>query len=426
MLFTTSFSSFAEMLVRILRCYVPVFALPSLSYVGGQSLRGAQNECPLPVDQIQRCSCFEILQIQGFLQTGQAVSKVDVKSGYRKASRFYHEDKSGSLSGFVFLKSCEELLLGSGRDRYLKAIKNIAKRAKDRNFPEARLRDSIEDKNMEFIGQGGKRKATHVPRSKANFQESEDTLHLFLDNSGSMSWKDKLGLAHDVFVGLKPRLELSPTSVHMIGHASRQIFSVSDAYTIDEVLDTWKANGGATHLYEYIFSQMRSIGDSGHELAIITDGCDNASPAPMNTYNAMMKGLKDLGKSFRVHIIYIGSDPCQDMAGYRDLAAATGGIYSQAESIGDAASHKFVSHVTASHATRQSAALGFRRGYENRLANGEALALPWYAPLTTSERKQAVQSASDAPKKPWEGGFVDLAANLGHISKLGKFVSVEL
>jgi hypothetical protein len=67
-----------------------------------------RSECKR--QDLQECTCFELLQLNTFRAKGQAVDKSDVKKGIRKAIKLYYPDEGGSEDGFRVLQTCHSKL----------------------------------------------------------------------------------------------------------------------------------------------------------------------------------------------------------------------------------------------------------------------------------------------------------------------------
>eukprot|EP00438_Fugacium_kawagutii_P024181 Skav230782 [mRNA] locus=scaffold1473:234833:236494:- [translate_table: standard] len=119
---------------------------------------------------------------------------------------------------------------------------------------------------------------------------------------------------------------------------SRELFSKSMGFTLDDVISLWKCDAWTTYMWEYIYKTLLSASESSSattwDVIIVTDGADNDSPDAFNGpsgFNEMMNQLHERGLRPRVSVYCIGSEHCTGDANgrhfYRDLVLASGGVY---------------------------------------------------------------------------------------------------
>ncbi|CEM38746.1 unnamed protein product [Vitrella brassicaformis CCMP3155] len=227
---------------------------------------------------------------------------------------------------------------------------------------------------------------------------SAQMCHLCLDDSGSMRGS-RLQKGKSALKALQPRLDVTPTNVHLIGGTSnsRLIYRHTDKLTARGLDKAWTANGGATYLWEYVYKSTMDYKDQEHDLIIITDGEDNHSPAPfrgLTGFNELMTRMKG---NIRVSLLLIGSGLSGSQAKvYHHLCLATGGVYHhQPDNDNDFSlvMQQFVTPLLLTQAERETVAFEQRCEYENLVAKGEATQFDWYKPIDN-------KPAADAADKP--------------------------
>lgn len=124
---------------------------------------------------------------------------------------------------------------------YAKRLKGMLDLAKRKGWSEERKGERLE----EFHDEIGLHKKDGESILKPRFPKREspsEKMYLVLDNSPSMRG-EKLLDAHDVIKQIMPRVELTPTGVHLIGPRafSKQIFSETDDFTFDDIYNHWQA-----------------------------------------------------------------------------------------------------------------------------------------------------------------------------------------
>ena len=119
---------------------------------------------------------------------------------------------------------------------------------------------------------------------------------------------------------------------------SRELFSKSMGFTLEDIIRVWKCEAWTTYMWEYIYKTLCSASESSSattwDVIIVTDGADNDSPDGFNGppgFNKMMNQLHERGLRPRVSVYCIGSEHCTGDANgrhfYRDLVLASGGVY---------------------------------------------------------------------------------------------------
>lgn len=335
---------------------------------------------------------MEVLQLTKFGD----ISEKDIKGGARHASLWYHPDNGGTASAFGVVQACKTILLDPAfmMPYRFEAMQILAQNPTEET-EEAR-RDGYESLFHKYTSPEHQSSAKAEQQQPSTGTEQVERLHVFLDNSHSMSWNG-LQEAHAIFAQLDDRFSRNDCSVHFIGcrgmsflfmdfFSGSRLFSDGEV-NIPEVLNAWSADGGRTFLWEYMYNQLRVMDAGSNEVMIITDGCDNDSAGEFNGatgFNAMMTRLLELGIELRINVLSLGSDACEG-TGNNDLAHATGGVYVHAMNEKEAT--PFIEHMLSSHATRERLALGFQKQYQARLAGGNALLLPWFGDLSKLQEK---------------------------------------
>lgn len=124
---------------------------------------------------------------------------------------------------------------------YAERLKAMLALAKRKGWSKDRKDERLE----EFHDEIGLHKKDGESTMKPRFQKREspsEKMFLILDDSPSMRGENLLD-AHDEVKQMMPRVELTPTTVHLIGPRdfSKQIFSEKDDFTFDDIFERWQA-----------------------------------------------------------------------------------------------------------------------------------------------------------------------------------------
>ena len=124
---------------------------------------------------------------------------------------------------------------------YAERLISMLALAKRKGWSEDRKDERLE----EFHDEIGLHKKDGESIMKPRFQKREspsEKMFLILDDFPSMRG-EKLLDAHDEVKQMMPRVELTPTTVHLIGPRdfSKQIFSEKDDFTFDDIYERWQA-----------------------------------------------------------------------------------------------------------------------------------------------------------------------------------------
>jgi len=111
----------------------------------------------------------------------------------------------------------------------------------------------------------------------------------------------RLEVGHSALKSIEDRIDRTPTAVHFIRYSSFLKFRFEDDPKVSDIIPVWKASGGRTQLWEYIFhvvaKEKQPTGSKKDEVVIITDGYDNGSAGEfrgIEGYNHLMTELKRL------------------------------------------------------------------------------------------------------------------------------------
>eukprot|EP00927_Polykrikos_kofoidii_P059393 TRINITY_DN54552_c0_g1_i1.p1 TRINITY_DN54552_c0_g1~~TRINITY_DN54552_c0_g1_i1.p1 ORF type:complete len:592 (+),score=78.93 TRINITY_DN54552_c0_g1_i1:76-1851(+) len=204
-----------------------------------------------------RCTCFEWFRLPA--KSNAVLDHEDVKQGFRGFAKKVHPDKHSPAekqkwgSIFSFGRSCKEFL--SVSENLMSYTSKVIKKfefADRRGWSTDVLGDLIEELHLE-LGIDDVQYDPLRPRfSKRN--SPAEKMHLYLDDSVSMRG-NKLEEAKTLVEAIMPRLERTPTFVHLIGPRShtRQIFSDEDDFVFDDVSRLWMAPERAVDTCDILF-----------------------------------------------------------------------------------------------------------------------------------------------------------------------------
>lgn len=275
--------------------------------------------------------------------------------------------------------------------------------------------------NMEFLN------SAKNPSARAVRVGPSDTVYkvatvrqVFLDISGSMSAPHKRSstrtqrgheIFRDVFAGFAE--DEVPTLVHLIGtktgsECSKRIVADSDDVSgkLDDIMGQWTNKAGSTYLWEYANTEvLKHKNVPVQEIIIITDGSDNASPAPFKgtqgfqaltrQWDPREKKLQDVGEhsedtTIRFNLFLLGD--CVDkelLASYHDLCQATGGkFHHEGKGTDETLAEHWIVPLLLPQGERDHMAMEHKREYLERLTNGEALEIQGFLALTNGEEQK--------------------------------------
>eukprot|EP00435_Cladocopium_sp_Y103_P027539 s1163_g6.t2 len=428
--------------VKMVSFKVQTYFLMQVARGAGVGWQGS-GDCLKHCTEPEQCTCLQWFA----LSTAKAVKTEDVKQGFRFFAKHAHPDKHPNDTAFWsktfrFGQSCKDYLRKVGNlQKYQERITRLQERAIKRSWTVQQRCESIEDLHEEL---GISSNGTQSEGLKPRFQKREgpaEKVHLFLDDSGSMSDEDKLLKAKRAVDKIMPRLERTPTAVHFIGDRghSRQIFALTDDFVFDDIAQKWKAKGGGTFLWEYVYGAVRGAYGHDEEVVIVTDGFDNLSEGKFqgtDGFNHMMRLLKDTpaglvpchksssvplcrfstSKIFarlegslrfrkrwkfldsevieianashgqdlkrplpRIVVLCIGNDDCTN-GKYGDLALASGGGFFHGES----GTLAFVEHMLLTHSERLAKALAQKKKYAQLTPPADRF--DWFVPAVVNSK----------------------------------------
>lgn len=119
---------------------------------------------------------------------------------------------------------------------------------------------------------------------------------------------------------------------------SKELFSSSVEFTLDDVFRFWECVAWTTYMWEYVYKVLLSASTSNPaktwDVIIVTDGEDNDSPGAFfgpSGFNEMMNKLHERSIRPRISVYCIGTEHCTGDANgmhfYRDLVLASGGVF---------------------------------------------------------------------------------------------------
>ena len=202
------------------------------------------DDCLKHLTEPEQCTCLQWFT----LSTTKAVDKEDVKQGFRLFAKHAHPDKHPDdpefwTKVFRFGKSCKDFLTHADNlQLYQDRIANLQLMARKKSWTAEKICERIEEFHDEIsISSDGSRSEPLKPRFEKREGPAEK-VHLFLDDSVSMSGL-KLSEGKEAVRDIMPRLERSPSTVHLIGPRdySRQIFGLTDDFVFDDISEKWQA-----------------------------------------------------------------------------------------------------------------------------------------------------------------------------------------
>jgi hypothetical protein len=273
--------------------------------------------------------------------------------------------------------------------------------------------------NLRFLASlaATKSQATDPPQSEPEASgKSGPLFQVFLDGSRSMRDRlnstTKIERAQEVFKDVSPRFIMTPTIVHLIGNKtgddkSRPIGGGEetpyDAHDEEALLSKW-STAANTFLWEYVHEQAaQHPGYQYQEMIIITDGVDNTSTGAFSGLDGFQELTKRMSKKIRISLLLLGKASLEIANKYRDLCIATGGIFHHETPTSKKTDVMagFVGPLMLPDGTRDILALRLQDEYRRMLANGTAIEINGFLPLTNGEEpnlkiQAAVQAAAPA------------------------------
>lgn len=377
-----------------------------------------EKQCRLPLQNVTECDCFSMMNMGHSFMKRSSMTQEEYKQRYRRAAKFHHADKNNGMEQpMIHLNQCLALFTNQDmkqqRKEYIQLCREYWEECGEGTDSEMCFRKKVfnmhgcESKASHkcLLRPGGKRAKRETPRNEKpqSAPTVQERLLLFLDDSGSMQGP-KLVKAKVAFQKLMPRVERTPTQIHFIRSdgASTQIFDFKDDFTFEDVADQWKAGYG-TYLWHYTQGVLEKVAYySDLEVIIVTDGCDNQSPPAYQGgegFNVMMEKLVKQGIRPRFRILYIGTDACQAVQHYRNLALASGGSFAHLpcqltdEEEGQIMG-QFVQQASASHGERMDQAEIAQNKYLELTHSGEAQSYAWSKDLMLPGKKKQVFSTN--------------------------------
>jgi hypothetical protein len=337
---------------------------------------------PCLEEPIHRCSCVEMLYgIKDLNPKIPDFDEQDIKTRRRASMKFYHPDKTPGVGNepVQFLNLCAiKLTNPTKRKSYLDQLKFGLESYEKRNYPDSIRRDFIEDLNNKVIIRN--ENISHIPFEKREFEKEMETLYIFLDNSGSMT-DDRLNKAKEYIKGISGRLYASNTNVYFIGSKdkSRQIvthYNRINEHTLEShILDIWKAEDGATYLWEFVWESMKDNTCADCELIIVTDGEDNMSSGKFygsKGFDELMIRLKQRQQPLpRVYVYCIGCTVDVEKY-YQELAIGAGGYFCSDENADECCDI-----INSPHCDRVKLQHILKGKYYELLEGNEIRQIPW-------------------------------------------------
>jgi Mg-chelatase subunit ChlD len=363
----------------------------------------AKRECKLEAENIQECSCFEIMNIRKLRIKHETISDEEYNKHYVSAAKLHHPDRFGSQEAMMHLNACRELLYRDPKFKeqkliYVKKLGEIKEECGKEQMLHRRtrcLRKKISDlhscgsqrEHLCLLRLGGQ-KDQPDPQEDDQPEDQPDPLSermlLVLDSSASMrGWK--LSIGKRALYKMFARVERTPTQVHLIGRHpyeydenSKRILDFSDKKAASKIDQRWDAKASGTYLWEYLYEVLSEMKVNEPEVVIITDGCDNDSKGKFSGGEGFIEVMNRLVKEQikpRFRILFVGMDACIGNNEYRNLAYASGGSYAHIPENSEneeAYIQKFADEVTASHAKRLRIGVKNQDKYQLLIAAGDA------------------------------------------------------
>ncbi|CAF1483945.1 unnamed protein product [Rotaria magnacalcarata] len=302
-------------------------------------------------DPIQRCSCIEILYEIKDLKPGMpTIDEQDIRTKRRAASKHYHPDKVNGLDEevFNFLNICAEKLINPKiRKYYLEELQFCLQSCEKRQYDDGLCRNLVEDLNNRVITEG--KVVPVIPFPNREFEKGMETLHVFLDNSGSMADKSR----------------------QIVTHHNR----INEDNLDSHVLDIWSAQDGLTFLWEFIWDSMKNNDCADCEIIIVTDGEDNMSTGLFHGptgFDELMLKLKERNQP--LPRVYVYCDECTYEIGkyYQELSLGAGGYFCQDDNVDECCDI-----INSPHCDRVKLEKMYKAKYRELSEAGDIRLLPW-------------------------------------------------
>lgn len=271
------------------------------------------DDCLKHLTEPEQCTCLQWFT----LSTTKAVDKEDVKQGFRLFAKHAHPDKHPDdpefwTKVFRFGKSCKDFLTHADNlQLYQDRIANLQLMARKKSWTAEKICERIEEFHDEIsISSDGSRSEPLKPRFEKREGPAEK-VHLFLDDSVSMSGL-KLSEGKEAVRDIMPRLERSPSTVHLIGPRdySRQIFGLTDDFVFDDISEKWQAperpvSCDVLFMMDITGSMQDSIDAAGAKVVDIAHGLVGR----FSTLRFGFLGYRDLEDSEQFSVLGFTSDP---------------------------------------------------------------------------------------------------------------------
>lgn len=251
-----------------------------------------------------RCDCFSLFG----LDPSKHVDREDVKQGFRSFAKHAHPDKHhGDKSQWervlMFGNSCKEFLRDSDLTAYRSRINAVLALSERKAWAKDQLHDRIEELHEEFgIGTCSSSAPGSEEPHKPRFHKREsptEKMHIFLDNS--ISFQCGLEEATELVYEIFPRLERTPTSVHIMESRSktRQLFSESDDFVMGDITDHWTAKEKDPESFDILF-MMDVTGSMSGAISAAIEKVTEIGEALMHRFKSVrigFLGYRDVGDS---------------------------------------------------------------------------------------------------------------------------------
>ena len=180
-----------------------------------------------------------------------SMTQEEYKQRYRRAAKFHHADKNNGMEQpMIHLNQCLALFtkqdMKQQRKEYIQLCREYWEECGEGTDSEMCFRKKVfnmhgcesEASHKCLLRLGGKRAKRETPRNEKpqSAPTVQERLLVFLDDSGSMQGP-KLVQAKVAFQKLMPRVERTPTQIHLIRSdgASTQIIDFKDDFTFEDV-----------------------------------------------------------------------------------------------------------------------------------------------------------------------------------------------
>ena len=286
------------------------------------------DDCLKHLAEPEQCTClhwFALIKVK-------EVDKEDVKQGFRFFAKHAHPDKhphdpESWTKVFRFGTSCKDFLTHADNlQHYQDRISILQLMARKKSWAAEKICERIAEFHDEIsISSDGSRSGPLKPRFEKREGPAEK-VHLFLDDSVSMSGL-KLSEGKEAVHDIMPRLERSPSTVHLIGPRdySRQIFGLTDDFVFDDISEKWQAperpvSCDVLFMMDITGSMQGSIDAARAKVVEIAHGLVGR----FSTLRFGFLGYRDLEDSEQFSVLGFTSDPMR-VKDHLDSVVADGG-----------------------------------------------------------------------------------------------------